>query len=700
MLNGLPFVVFFCLILALIVARSDGLWVWLSVLVFPFLSPIHLSPLPQFTAEATVFGLTSALILVQLCRGLWAKTLPSMAVFCLILAVIWLVQPLFVPVYYGGLNAIAAIVFVGLALLSTASFAYVQEFERERSSDFLICLVAQAVILGSVLQSFIGFAQVTELVLYLKDWFFYDANRVSSNIIGHIGQRNQYGQYVFWGIVATAYLLATRTRQGGATSAGLPLLSAQIGFAVVWVCPLGIGLAALYFGEPTLWFQYRLPLCAFAFIWLNGGIWWFYEQSSERQVVISLVFLMLWFSISLVFSGSRTVLLYVAAMLILAIFWWLLPKDSLQARIERQSLVRWSGAAVFFVFSMQLIVPWTVDKAQALSGYSQQSPESGLSRLVANADDMSARRMVEWKKALMSFETAPLYGVGFMQYSARSVEYQVLPEFRHSAMNSSLFAHSHNIVTQLLAEMGLIGAVVVVSGFLLVFLRILRSPAKTRYFLPFTLLCVMLIHSLLEYPLWYVYFLGAFVLLSALLPQAHYKLPVAGRWLSALLGLGLVFALFWGTSSYLLLRKLRAPEKAEYKPLYYQKLLKMERTHPLLGFYALNELSNFVAVSTDNLAEKRALLIKMAATRPYPNVLLRLAQVETLSGNPAAAEHALQLAMASYPTYAPIFLGRLGDDARWQALTDEIKRLTAEDKKARALAKAARALNARSLIQH
>jgi hypothetical protein len=113
----------------------------------------------------------------------------------------------------------------------------------------------------------------------------------------------------------------------------------------------------------------------------------------------------------------------------------------------------------------------------------------------------------------------------------------------------------------------------------------------------------------------------------------------------------------------------------------------MESTHPLLGFYALNELSNFVAVSTDNLAEKRALLIKMAATRPYPNVLLRLAQVQTLSGNPAEAQRALELAMASYPTYAPSFLSRLGDDVRWQGLAEEIKRLAAADKQARAQAK-------------
>jgi O-antigen ligase len=686
-LNGLPFLAFFCLILALIVARPDGLWVWLGVLILPFLSPIHLSPLPQFTAEATVFGLTCVVVLVQLCRGLWARQLPSMAIFWLMLALIWGVQPLFVPVFYGGLNAIAALVFVGLALLSTTSFAYVQQFEREHSPEALMCLVAQAVILGSVLQSFIGFAQLTELVLYLKDALFYDANRVSSNIVGHIGQRNQYGQYVFWGIVAAAYLLATRTRQGAVSPTGLPLLSAQIGFALVWVSPLVIGLAALYFGEPTLWFEYRLPVCALAFIWLNGGVWWFYEQSAERQVVISLVLVMLWLSIALVFSGSRTVLLYAAAMLALAFFWWLLPKDSLQAGRERKSLVKWSCAAVFFVFSMQLVVPWTVDNAQRLSGYSQTSVQSGLSRLVGNADGMSARRMVEWKKAWMSFETAPVYGVGFMQYSARSVAYQALPEFRHSAMNSSLFAHSHNIVTQLLAEMGLIGAVVAVGGFLLLCLRLLRSPAKTRYFLPFTLLCVMLIHSFLEYPLWYVYFLGAFAVLSALLPQAHYKLPLLGRWLGGFLALGLVFALVWGSSSYLLLRKLRAPEKAEYKPLYYQKLLKMESTHPLLGFYALNELSNFVAVSTDNLAEKRALLIKMAETRPYPNVLLRLAQVQTLSGNPAAAQRALELAMASYPTYAPSFLSRLGDDVRWQGLAEEIKRLAAADKQARTQAK-------------
>jgi hypothetical protein len=43
--------------------------------------------------------------------------------------------------------------------------------------------------------------------------------------------------------------------------------------------------------------------------------------------------------------------------------------------------------------------------------------------------------------------------------------------------------------------------------------------------------------------------------------------------------------------------------------------------------------------------------------------------------------------MASYPIYAPSFLSRLGDDVRWQGLAEEIKRLAAADKQARAQAK-------------
>src|SRR5581483_3348181 len=60
-------------------------------------------------------------------------------------------------------------------------------------------------------------------------------------------------------------------------------------------------------------------------------------------------------------------------------------------------------------------------------------------------------RTSEWRKTGLMFAEAPVLGVGFGNYGWHSFVLQALPEFR-AISKPLLFSHSHNLLTQLLAE--------------------------------------------------------------------------------------------------------------------------------------------------------------------------------------------------------------------------------------------------------
>ncbi|MGL6070131.1 Wzy polymerase domain-containing protein, partial [Craterilacuibacter sp.] len=63
---------------------------------------------------------------------------------------------------------------------------------------------------------------------------------------------------------------------------------------------------------------------------------------------------------------------------------------------------------------------------------------------------------------------------------------------------------------------------------------------------------------------------------------------------------------------------------------------------------------------------------RLAAFRPYPDVLLKKAQLEALAGRPDQARRTLQQALASFPTYAPQYMHRLaGSEPAWAGLYQE-----------------------------
>jgi O-antigen ligase len=562
---------------------------WCLIAILPFASRIHYVPLPQWWGEMLVVWLSLGAGVLLTVHGTLFERLPRAALWCMAMAVCWAVQPLLVSTLFPGMNEATALAWAALAVLACVTVALRDELGAVR----LTVLLAYALIAGALVQSAIGFTQLSGLAQHMSGLVFYDSEHPTTNIFGHIGQRNQYAHYLMWGLIGGVYLHATG----------------------------------------------RL------------GRFWFGLLS-------------LWLALMIGWAGSRTTLLYVLALAALGGIWHLRIKSGLSRRLMLTML---------FACGLIVVVQFLLPLINHLLGV---GVASGMQRLAANGDDMGSRRFAEMHKAWMVFRAHPLFGVGWSQFAAQSVALQLLPQFAGDGFNSGLFTNAHNLILQLLAEMGGVLTAIVLLGFAWAVFPFFSRRAEPEGLLAVGCLAVTLIHSMLEYPLWYLYFLGMLVIFAALAPSQGVRSVLLVR-IPALAGmLALLGLSVQAVPHYNELVGLYTPldnPKQDAKRM--ARLSVIVDTQPLYAFHALYTLDNYLESAPDSLPEKRRWIELLAAIRPYPDVLLKKAEFEASEGHAAPALATLRLALASFPTYAGEFMDQLNDDSHpeWAALRSECK---------------------------
>lgn len=103
------------------------------------------------------------------------------------------------------------------------------------------------------------------------------------------------------------------------------------------------------------------------------------------------------------------------------------------------------------------------------------------------------------------FLSAPILGVGFKQYAWQHFLQGVSgPE----VLDPGIIDHAHNLVFQIAAEFGVLGLLVLIGGLAWWAWSLRRTQIDAAHWWFAALLGVLGVHSMLEYPLWYAYFLG------------------------------------------------------------------------------------------------------------------------------------------------------------------------------------------------
>ena len=241
---------------------------------------------------------------------------------------------------------------------------------------------------------------------------------------------------------------------------------------------------------------------------------------------------LLLFTFVLTLSSSRAVAIYVLSVFVLSLLAYRKTREAAQLRLAHVS-----SLLLMLYLAAQISVPFLNEWLRtALAGFGFDVPPlEALTAIERGALSGIEDRLVEARKAWLMFLQAPILGVGIGQYGWHSFLLHLLPEFS-AYPRWEIFTHAHNLFLQVLAELGAIGLLlilVMLFGWLRQFLGNWMTPAN---WLIAACLLVLFVHSNLEYPLWYSYFLGVIAVFLGLGDTRMLRVeftPALGRFATA-----------------------------------------------------------------------------------------------------------------------------------------------------------------------
>lgn len=379
-----------------------------------------------------------------------------------------------------------------------------------------------------------------------------------------------------------------------------------------------------------------------------------YLAVSGRLPKLSAATIAALFLVVLNFSGSRAVWIYLLAAAALA--WWLQRKAP---GPQSRSLLAWTCALVAAMALLQLV-------AHVVAGGSGAAGETIAARMVQEETGLPTR-LRHGQAAWMMLQSAPLLGVGFESYGWQHflLSLQLPPQ-----LDTRVGDHSHNIVLQITAEFGLLGlGLGLAAGWLWLVAQRSATFDLERWWV-LALLATLLGHSLLEYPLWYAYFLGVFALLLGASDEVHWRFSSPA--LDRVAHLGAFALAAWTLTSVMLdYRALedvaRAPAGSDARiELARDRALTLHRGSlftPLVEF----ELARTIRIEPEALEDKLAVSARAVRYLPTADAVFRHSALLTLAGEFAESLRFWELGATAYPSQAVVAARQLQELAESQA---------------------------------
>lgn len=340
------------------------------------------------------------------------------------------------------------------------------------------------------------------------------------------------------------------------------------------------------------------------------------KRIASQWFVLSIIFL----GSSMALTGSRTIFAYLLGIISLSSLWFIIGNR----QAKKIALCFFTGTMIVF-FMMFITEP-------LLSLFGNGELNGAAERLSTHKFEQSGRDY-EWRKAWQLFLAAPLWGHGWGSYPLQGFLLNIYPSGFRPYEGNVLFTHSHNSLLQILAEMGLTGFLLTFGGLLLIVLsclkkRIIQNAPAVLFLL--SAITVSFIHSIFEYPLWYLYFLSVFILFIALLnPQGEQNSSIRNspKWaslansvlpyalmLSATIGMTIMLSLIF---SYQQLRQFNQKNTDESKQ---QKLYEFSQNQHFLRYYSELVLTRQIDPNAANLPDWALPVAKRSNHyRPFAN---------------------------------------------------------------------------------
>lgn len=389
--------------------------------------------------------------------------------------------------------------------------------------------------------------------------------------------------------------------------------------------------------------------------WAVFGLIYLYSKNKIKLPIF--IVITAWLIFSMTIASSRSVFMYFALATFISLVNFLFKRTN-----ETKKLF-----LIIIITSTVLIGVEYIYPILSKLFVMHNQISSGLQRIAADSGDggLAGRRIVEWEKAWIVFKENPIFGFGWNEYAKQSVFLQPLSP--NAPLNSGLFTNCHNIILQLLAETGIIGTVIAVIGILYSLYAILKRN-NTESIIILCMIFTTIAHSMVEYPLWYIYFFGPLIIfLSVDKPIATINSNIMAG-VSVIPVSAMVYLMFKGSFLFdVLVNYIDTPTDKKSFTAQANFLKNIVNNNVLWSYPAMYTLDNYINVNDPNTNSVFSTKVQLdyenqfTFFHPYPDNMIKLAMLNWNLGNESEARKFVNLALVSFPVYKSSYLTSLKD---------------------------------------
>jgi O-antigen ligase len=396
-------------------------------------------------------------------------------------------------------------------------------------------------------------------------------------------------------------------------------------------------------GQANLYANYlALGEGSLAYLWARARV-------RTPHMVVALT-LLLW---GTTLAGSRSALFYSFWLAVLAT---LTMRDSAGAR----RLKGFAYALATATAAADFVLPW-------LNSLLDLGPASTGALARTLVDEAIEPRPLVWLLGLRVFAGAPAVGVGIGEFARAAFDSGLDPLLLR---RGELWTSPHNLVLQLLAETGVVGASLALGSVVAWGLQVARGFRARRDLVWWWLIAVVgieLIHSMIEFPLWYAHYLGVTALLMGVGAMPSPGSQAMSR--QSRIATGGACAVLACASILLLRDYLRLDGArvtgagvtlARTSDAQRDAATMRELTLGLMAPLAEYWLVMGASLDRSDLAGKLAMSERVARFWPTYDILTRHAVFLGLSGETASAQELLARSLRTFPHRRPYILAILG----------------------------------------
>lgn len=256
--------------------------------------------------------------------------------------------------------------------------------------------------------------------------------------------------------------------------------------------------------------------------------------------------------------------------------------------------------------------------------------ENAIDRIYIQNSETSLR-MSQIEQAWKMFVESPVFGVGWKNFSSKGLEYNESLEW------FSFSDHAHNIVSQLSAEFGLIGILLLIYFLWIFYKNINLNKINLSEEISLVILLIIIAYSFSEYPLWdYRYLIIFSVFLTVKIKPTGKGLLLSNSFVFLIAAFNILFYL--GSIYYVYhYHKYASMASYVFSPNYddYEKLERIKGLETPFGFLLYKELMIFRAMPIDPLFLKSKIEMGKNVTSliPYKGLLLKQSVFYALDNN-------------------------------------------------------------------